>query len=181
MATDRQPSVDVAREFLARSRFHLNDEYRTKVRRAVEAIPADAIWKRANEASNSVGNLLLHLSGNVRQWLVSGVGGMPDTRDRPGEFNAREGGSADELLARLEAVLAEADAVLARLSPDDLTQRRTIQGRDVSVLEAIYTVVQHFSLHLGQIIMIGKEHSPGAIRFYEDTPDGMARAIWKRD
>jgi uncharacterized damage-inducible protein DinB len=179
MATETDLSVDLAREFIARSRFYLNDEYRTKIRRAVKAIPADAIWRRANDKSNSVGNLLVHLAGNVRQWLVSGVGGAPDTRDRAAEFGARSGAGADELLARLEGVLAEADSIIARLTPEDLAQRRTIQGREVSVMAAVYSAVQHFSTHLGQIIMIAKEHSPGAIRFYEDTADGKARPIWK--
>lgn len=179
MATETDLSVDLARAFIARSRFYLNDEYRTKIRRAVKAIPADAIWRRANDKSNSVGNLLVHLAGNVRQWLVSGVGGAPDTRDRAAEFGARSGPGADELLARLEGVLAEADSIIARLTPEDLAQRRTIQGREVSVMAAVYSAVQHFSTHLGQIIMIAKEHSPGAIRFYEDTADGKARPIWK--
>lgn len=179
--TEAHVSIDVAREFIARSRFYLNDEYRTKIRRAVEALPANAVWQRTNDGSNSVGNLLLHLAGNVRQWIVSGVGGAPDTRDRPSEFSTRSGDSAGELLVRLEAVLSDADAVLAGLTAETLVERRTIQGRDLSVMEAIYTCVQHFSMHLGQIIMIAKEHAPGAIRFYEDTPDGMARAVWKRD
>jgi uncharacterized damage-inducible protein DinB len=178
MATETQQTVDLAREFVARSRFYLNEEYRTKLRRAVRAIPAGAIWQRANDQSNSVGNLLLHLAGNVRQWIVSGVGGAPDTRDRPAEFGTRSGAPADELLARLEAVLSDADAVIARLTPEELTERRTIQGRDVTVMAAVYTAVQHFSTHLGQIILIAKEHSPGAIKFYDDA-DGRARPIWR--
>jgi uncharacterized damage-inducible protein DinB len=178
MRTETQLTVDLAREFVARSRYYLMDEYRTKLRRAVDAIPADVIWQRANEGSNSVGNLLLHLGGNVGQWIVTGVGGAPDTRDRPAEFNTRGGASADELLARLDSVLSEADTVLANLSADTLAERRTIQGRDVSVMAAVYSAVQHFSTHLGQIIMIAKEHSPGAIRFYDDA-DGRARPIWK--
>ena len=105
MAADTQVSVDLAREFIARSRFYLNDEYRTKMRRAVEVIPPDAIWARPNDKSNSVGNLLVHLAGNVRQWIVSGVGGEADTRDRQAEFSARSGPPAEELLERLEDVL----------------------------------------------------------------------------
>ncbi|MDQ3997112.1 MAG: DUF1572 domain-containing protein, partial [Gemmatimonadota bacterium] len=176
---ETQVTVELAREFVARSRYYLMDEYRTKLRRAVKAIPADAIWQRANDGSNSVGNLLLHLAGNVGQWIVSGVGGAIDTRDRPAEFNTRRGGTADELLAALDGVLSEADAVLEGLSADTLVERRTIQGRHVSVMAAVYSAVQHFSTHLGQIIMVAKEYSPGAIQFYEDTPDGKARPIWK--
>jgi uncharacterized damage-inducible protein DinB len=179
MTTKTQVTVELAREFVARSRYYLMDEYRTKLRRAVKVIPADAIWQRANDGSNSVGNLLLHLAGNVGQWIVSGVGGAIDTRDRPAEFNTRHGGTAEELLAALDGVLSEADAVLEGLPADTLVERRTIQGRDVSVMAAVYSAVQHFSTHLGQIIMVAKEHSPGAIRFYEDTPDGKARPIWK--
>jgi uncharacterized damage-inducible protein DinB len=179
MTTKTQVTVELAREFVARSRYYLMDEYRTKLRRAVKVIPADAIWQRANDGSNSVGNLLLHLAGNVGQWIVGGVGGAADRRDRPAEFNTRHGATADELLAALDGVLSEADAVLESLSADTLAERRTIQGRDVSVMAAVYSAVQHFSTHLGQIIMVAKEHSPGAIRFYEDTPDGKARPIWK--
>lgn len=170
--------MDNGQLFLDRSRAFLREEYRIKLRRAVEALPADALWWRPNEHANSVGNLLLHLEGNVRQWIVSGIGSASDVRDRAGEFAAREGATAQELLGRLERVLQEADEVLARLDPDDLTARRTIQGRDVSLLDALYQVVQHFALHLGQIILIAKERAPGAIRFYEDA-GGLARPIWK--
>lgn len=170
--------MDTGQIFLDHSRAFLREEYRIKLRRAVEALPEDALWWRPNEHANSVGNLLLHLAGNVRQWIVSGIGGASDVRDRASEFAACEGGSAQELLGRLERVVQEADEVLARLDPDDLTARRTIQGRDVTILDAIYQVVQHFALHLGQIILVAKERAPGAIRFYEDA-GGLARPIWK--
>src|SRR5581483_11092568 len=105
--------MDLAATFIQRTRYYLQTEYRTKLRAAVEAMPPGALWWRANEQSNSVGNLLVHLAGNVRQWIVGGVGGVSVARDRAGEFAAREGESADELLARLEKVLDEADAVIA--------------------------------------------------------------------
>jgi hypothetical protein len=178
MIPDVDQSVEIAREFIARSRYYLMEEYRTKLRKAVRVIPPSEIWRRPNEQSNSVGNLLVHLAGNVGQWIVSGVGGAPDTRDRLAEFGIRGGASADELLARLEKVLDDADRVLGRLTPIDLMERRTIQGRDVSVMAAVYSAVQHFSTHLGQIIMVAKEHAPGAIRFYDDA-DGRARPIWR--
>jgi uncharacterized damage-inducible protein DinB len=169
--------MDLAFAFIARSRRPLTHESRVKVRRAVESLPPDALWWRANEESNSVGNLLLHLAGNVRQWIVSGVGGAPDTRYRAAEFEARTGPDAATLLAALDAVLDEADDVLARLTAADLASSRSIQGRDVTVLEAVYHVVEHFSGHVGQIVLIAKAHSPGAIKFYEDA-GGLARPIW---
>jgi uncharacterized damage-inducible protein DinB len=170
-------SMDLAETFLTKSRHFLLTEYQTKLRAAVEALPADALWWRANEQSNSVGNLLVHLNGNVRQWILSGVGGAPSTRDRAGEFDARSGPSADTLLAQLRTTLDEVDAVLAGLSAADLSTTRTIQGRDVSVLEAVYHVVEHFSMHMGQIILMAKLHAPGSIRFYEDA-GGLARPLW---
>ena len=169
--------MDLAHAFIARSRYYLETEYRTKIRLAVETLSADALWWRANEQSNSVGNLLMHLTGNVQQWIVSGVGNTPRSRDRAGEFGARGGADADTLLARLDEVLGEADAVLARLSADDLGTKRTIQGRELTVLEAVYHVVEHFALHLGQIVLIAKLHSPGSLHFYEDA-GGLARPLW---
>ena len=169
--------MDIAESFLERSRHFLTYEYRTKLRLAVESIPSDGLWWRPNDQSNSVGNLLLHLAGNVRQWIVSGVGGAADNRFRAAEFEARTGGDAATLLAALDAVLDDADAVLARLTAANLAATRTIQGRDVNVLEAIYHVVEHFSGHVGQIVLIAKMLSSGAIRFYEDA-GGLARPIW---
>jgi uncharacterized damage-inducible protein DinB len=165
-------------QFLATSRAFLNEEYRIKLRRAVLAMPEEALWWRPNAESNSVGNLLLHLAGNVRQWIVSGIGGAPDSRNRASEFAAREGATREQLLAYLETILGQADAVVGALAESDLAARRTVQGRDVTVLEALYTTVQHFAMHLGQIILIAKHHAPGAIRFYEDA-GGLARPIWR--
>ena len=169
--------MDLATTFLARSRYYLTQEYPTKLRAAVEALPAEALWHRPDPQSNSVGNLLLHLSGNVRQWIVSGVGGEPATRDRAAEFARQDGPSAAELLTTLERTLDDAANVLARLTVADLGSTRTIQGRDLTVLEAVYHVVEHFALHLGQIILIAKAQSPGAVRFYDDA-DGRAVPLW---
>jgi len=163
--------------FLERSRYFLGTEYLTKLRSAVDALPAQALWWRPNEQSNSVGNLLLHLNGNIRQWIVRGVGGASGSRDRAGEFAAKDGPPVNVLMADLETSLSEIDRILGALAPADLLERRTIQGRELTVLEAIYHVVEHFSLHLGQIILIAKFHAPDAIRFYEDA-GGLARPVW---
>jgi uncharacterized damage-inducible protein DinB len=170
--------MDVAQLFLARSRYYLREEYRTKLHKAVAVLPPEALWSRANDASNSPGNVLLHLTGNVRQWIVAGVGGAADTRHRAAEFTATAGPDAATLLAELDAVLDDADAVLAGLTAEALLERRTVQARDVTVLEAVYHVVEHFALHLGQLVLLAKQHAPGAIRFYEDA-GGLARPVWR--
>ena len=169
--------MDFVSTFLERSRYYLASEYRIKIRAAVESLPDGALWSRPNAESNSVGNLLMHLAGNVRQWIVSGVGGAADVRDRAGEFAVRDGADAATLLSVLDAALNEADVVLSKLTATDLAGVRRIQGRDVNVMEAIYHVVEHFNGHVGQIILVAKMHAPGAIRFYEDA-GGLARPVW---
>ena len=170
--------MDISSAFLERSRHYLAFEYPTKIRRCLDALPPDAVWCRTDEQSNSVGNLLLHLAGNVRQWIVSSVGGAPDARSRSAEFAAREGAGAEALFDALRATVDEADAVLASLTPAQLLERRTIQGRDVSVLDAVYHVVEHFALHTGQIVLLTKLHAPGRIQFYEDA-GGLAIPRWR--
>jgi uncharacterized damage-inducible protein DinB len=170
--------VQTGRLFLDRARYLLLTEYRTKVRLAVEALPEDALWWRANDESNSVGNLLLHLAGNVRQWLVSGIGRSPDVRHRAAEFAAHGGPPRAELLANLNLVLDDVERVLDGLTPDMLLEQRTIQGRELTVLDAIFICVEHFSMHLGQIILLAKLRAPGGLQFYEDA-GGLARPIWK--
>jgi uncharacterized damage-inducible protein DinB len=164
--------------FLERARYFLSTEYRTQLRLAVEALPEDGLWWRANDQSNSVGNLLLHLNGNVRQWILAGVGGQPDIRHRAAEFEARGGRPASALLADLDRTLDDVDKVLENLTDANLLEPRTIQGRDVTVLVAVFHVVEHFSQHLGQIILIAKLLAPGAILFHEDAA-GLARPLWE--
>jgi len=162
--------MSIESRFLERSRYYLGVEYPAKIRAALLAMPAARVWWRPNESSNSAGNLALHLAGNVTQWIVGGVGGEPDVRDRDGEFGARGGMDAAGLAAHLEQAVARADAVLARLSPDALMDEREIQGRRTTAFAAIYHVVEHFSTHTGQIILLGKMFAAdGAIRFYDDA------------
>lgn len=169
--------MSLAASFLSRSRYYLFTEYPAKIRTAVEAMPADRLWWRPNEDANSVGNLLLHLAGNVRQWVVSGVGRQPDVRQRNREFAARGGSSVAEMLNALDATLRDAEAVLRHVTPDELLELRTIQGRETTVLEALYHVVEHFSTHTGQIIWVAKMVAPGKIRFYDDG-EGLARPLF---
>ncbi|MFL5618548.1 MAG: DUF1572 family protein [Gemmatimonadaceae bacterium] len=161
--------MDIARAFLDHSRRYLVREYPTKIQRCLEVLPAQALWRRDDASENCVGNLLLHLSGNVRQWIVSGVGGAPDARRRSTEFDAREGAGASDLMAGLLETLREADEVLASLDERSLGEGRRIQGRDVNVLDAVYHVVEHFSMHTGQIILLTKRYAPGRVQFYEDA------------
>ena len=170
--------MTTGRIFLERARYFLGTEYRTQIRLAVEALSEEALWWRANEQSNSAGNLLLHLNGNVRQWIIGGVGRQADERHRAAEFAARTGPPAATLLTTLDMTLDEVDRVLAALTDAELLEPRAIQGRDITVLDAIFHVVEHFSQHLGQIILIVKLRAPGAVNFYEDA-GGLAKPVWQ--
>jgi uncharacterized damage-inducible protein DinB len=171
--------MPVAENFIARSRYWLTKEYPIKIRHCVEALPRAAVWARPNDGSNSVGNLLVHLTGNVTEWILGGVGGRPVQRYRAGEFAQRDGAEASKLLANLEVVLNEADGVLATLTEADLERSLVIQDRDTTVLAAVYHVVEHFAMHTGQIIYMTKIYAPGKIHFYEDE-GGLARPTWHR-
>src|SRR5258705_9962646 len=106
--------VSISAAFIAQSRELLARDYLPKIQRCVESLEDEDIWWRANDESNSIGNLLLHLSGNVRQWIVSGLGGAADHRQRQTEFDERSIIPKSELLTRLRDALGEVDAVLAR-------------------------------------------------------------------
>ena len=161
---------DTGAAVIALSRRYLR-EYLTKIRLAVSMLDERVVWARPNEASNSIGNLMLHLAGNARQWIVSGVGGAPDVRDRQSEFDQRAPIAVTALVDRLEQTISDVDRVLATLTAADLHTRRTIQASDVTVLEAVYHVVEHFSMHTGQIILLAKADQADRVRFY-DMVDG---------
>jgi uncharacterized damage-inducible protein DinB len=165
----------VAEIFLEFSRSKLLDEYWPRLRAAVESLTAEQIWWRPNEASNSIGNLVLHLDGNVRQWLLSSFRRLEDARDRPKEFAEREQLQTQVLLARLAKTMHEAAAVLSQLTEADLLASLSIQGYAVTGLEAVYQVVEHFGLHYGQILYITKLLRAINLGFYAEL-DATGRA-----
>ena len=131
--------------FLEFSRRKLLEHYWARLRACVEPLSEEQVWWRPNQASNSIGNLILHLNGNVRQWLVDSFNGTADERDRPAEFAATSGLTAKELM-----------------------KPYTIQGYHTRGLEAVYQVVEHFGLHYGQITYIAKSVTGEDLGFYRD-------------
>ena len=127
------------------------------VTQCVARLSDEQVWARGGEHENAIGNLILHLCGNMRQWIMHGVGGAPDVRVRDEEFSAADGLNARELTRLFEETIAEARGVIDSLPPEKLVERITPQGRDVSKLEAIYQVVGHVQQHAGQIIVLTKQ------------------------
>jgi hypothetical protein len=159
---------DVSDLFLAYSRKKLLGQYWPRLREVLGPLTDAQVWWRPNEASNSIGNLLLHLNGNVYQWLVASFERQEDRRNRPAEFGEREGIPASELLSRLGATLEQAEGVLARLTAEELAAPMEIQGYHVTGLDAVYQVVEHFGLHYGQILYIVKTLTSADLKLYRE-------------
>ena len=168
--------LPAARGFLRHARFRLRDDYLVKITAALSELSDEQIWWRPNDSSNSIGNLILHLCGNARQWIVAGVSGAADTRDRASEFAQRDPIGRDALLTQLAATLDEVDGRLAELEralvadgSDAPLQRACVpQGFVQTVLDAVFHVVEHFSYHTGQIVLLAKWHVGARIRLYDD-------------
>jgi len=146
----------LAREFLAHSLHSLSRHHLPRIARCLEMLSEKQIWWRGNSASNSVGNLVLHLEGNVRQWIVCGLGGALDHRERDKEFAERGPISPRKLLAKLKRTVAEACRTLERLPARELARTRLIQGFRVRGFRAVAHVTEHFAYHTGQIAYTAK-------------------------
>jgi Protein of unknown function (DUF1572) len=141
--------IDAARNNLAESM--------SKIEHCVGQLSDEQIWWRPRAEMNSIANLMLHLSGNVRQWIVAGVGRKADIRNRPKEFSDKSGRTKAEILGILKAVVGQADATLESLKSAQLTDARRIQGYDTTVLKAIFDCLPHFRGHAQEIIHMTRE------------------------
>jgi len=158
-----------ARPFVALAAAYLV-EYMDKIRLAVGHLDDDALWWRPAPGTNSAGNLLIHLAGNLSLWVLQGVGGRPYPRDRAGEFAADRSAGGEQLLGRLGRVVEECVEVVEGLGPDDLARPVALQGYEVDVLAALFHAVEHMSYHTGQLVWIGKQHALAAGEGFELYP-----------
>jgi hypothetical protein len=136
-----------------------------KVKHCLGQLTEEQVWWRSHPSLNSVGNLILHLCGNMRQWMVAGLGGVTDIRDRPAEFSERGPIPKEELQRRLEAVVDEARAVLERQTGRQLMEARCIQGFNVIGLAAIFDSVPHFRGHTQEIVGMTRMQLRDAYQF----------------
>ncbi|HWE84925.1 MAG TPA: DUF1572 family protein [Terracidiphilus sp.] len=154
--------------FLGFSRAKLIGQFWPRLRSCVDSLSDEQVWWRPNLASNSIGNLVMHLNGNVTQWLIASFDRLDDQRDRPAEFAAKDGISSSELMGKLGHTMERANQVLGRLTEDDLLAEYEIQGYHVTGLETVYQVVEHFGLHYGQIAYITKMLRDQDLGFYRE-------------
>ena len=177
MNSERNVDDEMPRAFIQQARELLNNDYLPKLERCLEKLNNDQIWWRANEESNSIGNLVLHLCGNARQWIVCGLGNEIDRRERQAEFDERRIISRDDLSTQLRATMADVDNALARFDPNRLLDSFQIQGTEVTALTAIFHVTEHFSMHTGQIILLTKMLANADLGFY-DFSSGKPAHTW---
>ena len=149
--TDNEATRLLISELTARMRLWLD---RALV--CIDQLDNAQVWYRPNPQSNAVGNLVLHLVGNLRQWILSGIGDLPDTRDRPAEFSAASGRTKEELRNLLKETVEESCRAIDKMPANRVTERKRIQGEDVTIAAALVMAVSHLGLHVGQIQYIGK-------------------------
>ena len=158
--------MNLGQEYITYCRRRLTKEYLPRIEQCLATLTEDEIWWRAHETDNSIGNLVLHLSGNVRQWIVGGLGGEPDHRNRAQEFSEREHLPKERLLTILRQAINDVDKTLETFDAGKLLEVRHIQKYDVTCLDALSHVVEHFAQHLGQIIYITKLKKGVDLKFY---------------
>lgn len=174
---------ELARDVILASRNHLAGEYLPKIRHCLAKLTEEDLWWRPNPQCNSIGNLVLHLCGNAEQWILHGVCGQPDKRRRDSEFAAKDGMSPAEMRTHLDRSIEKVDAAMMSLEaqasghPGLMLEERTIQGMQVTVLRAIYHVVEHFSQHTGQIMWITKARTGADLGFWV-VEEGRAKPNW---
>jgi uncharacterized damage-inducible protein DinB len=169
----RKRSVDPT---IAHAEHLLKDVYLPRILYCLDQLQREQIWWRPNESSNSVGNLVLHLTGNVRQWITSGLGRSPDSRQRDKEFSERRHLQRRPLAAGLQSTVQDACRVLRSLNANDLHRLYTIQKFQVTGLEAVFHVAEHFSHHAGQIILIAKMLTGRDLKFTQLPAEGKIRS-----
>jgi uncharacterized damage-inducible protein DinB len=147
---------DVSRTFLTDSRAFLTQDYMPKIERCIARLNEEQVWFRDDAASNSIGHLLLHLTGSTRFWAIEVIGGSSIGRVRQREFDPPATVPTDRLMADLRAVVTEVDELLAQMSASILLDERTIREERVTVLWCVYHIVEHFSMHTGQILSMTK-------------------------
>ena len=138
-----------------------------RINKVLALLSEEEVWYRPNDAANSVGNLVLHLCGNVTQWIGSGVGGQVDQRVRDAEFDPSSQISKEELMKKLQDLRLITDRALSTIvSEDQLIDQIRVQGFEETVLSILIHVTEHFSYHVGQIAIIAKYQKGLDLGFY---------------
>jgi uncharacterized damage-inducible protein DinB len=153
--------------FLKGIRKHLLEENWPRLKKCVLLCDDAMLWSKPNENTNSIGNLVLHLQGNLAQWVLHGIAGAADKRIRNKEFETGSKRPKEQLLSDFELLMQSIDEVLINIEPNKLTEKRKVQGFETTVTGILIHVTEHFSYHLGQISFILKQAKNIDLKYYE--------------
>ena len=154
-----------SKEFIDQAVFRM-EENNERIKKCLALLTEEEVWKRPNPSSNSVGNLILHLCGNIRQWISSSLGNREDTRKRDSEFSTTGGFTKAQLLEKILATVAEANQTIRNLKEEDLLKIKSVQGYNHSGIGIIIHVVEHYSYHTAQIAFWTKLLKDKDLGFY---------------
>ena len=153
-------------EFIDQSIHHLN-ENTPRIKKCLDKLTEEQIWLKPNEQSNSIGNLILHLCGNMTQYIISSIGNQQDHRERDLEFSTKGGFTKVELYNKLNDTVNTSCKVISNLSEEELLKVRSVQGYNNSGIHSIIHVVEHYSYHTGQIAFWTKIITNSDLEFYK--------------
>jgi uncharacterized damage-inducible protein DinB len=176
-ADEDAPMDPAPAAFAAESARYLRAVYLPRLERALAILPPGDLWWSPHPECLSVGTILRHLEGNLRQWILSGLAGAADRRDRASEFASPERPDAAQLLQQLRATLDAAAAHIERMDAAALACPQTIQGFATTGLGAVYHVVEHVSWHTGQAVWIAKARAGAGhgLAFFDEAAVNAAR------
>ncbi|MFN5149474.1 MAG: DinB family protein [Flavobacteriia bacterium] len=132
-----------------------NESYE-RIYKCLSMIDEKDLWRSPNEGIPTIGNMILHLCGNARQWILSGIGGRPDNRDRDQEFIIQSKIKKSELVFLLENLKVNLKQTIREMDPKTIDKKYLIQGFDVTGFSVLVHVIEHFSYHTGQITTLTK-------------------------
>jgi len=146
----------------------INEEGLQRIIKCLAFLTEEDVWKRPNENTVSIGNLVMHLSGNVRQWICAGLGKQEDVRTRDLEFSTKEGISKEELIADITRAVQDATKVIQNLTPAELNETYDVQVYKENGLSIVVHVIEHFSYHVGQITYAVKSLKNVDTQYYSE-------------
>ena len=155
-------------EFIEQSIYRL-EENTPKIEKCLDQLTEDELWHRPNASSNSVGNLILHLCGNITQYVLSSLGNVEDKRERDKEFSSTGVLRKAELINKLKTTVEGAIKVMRSLNDDDLLVKHSVQAYELTAIGIIIHVVEHYSYHTGQIIFWTKLIKDKDLGFYSNV------------
>ncbi|SNY99866.1 DinB family protein [Flagellimonas pacifica] len=158
--------TQLQQEFISNACYRMDESLRM-IKICLDKLPEKVIWQEPNESTNSIGNLILHLCGNITQYGIASLKGLEDDRNRDAEFATLSGYSKEELFQKLAETVQMAKKSFTEANREELLEKRSVQGFEFSGIGNIVHVVEHFSYHTGQIALWTKLLKNADLGFYD--------------